>query len=304
MNALKWMLRLGLTAALVAVATIAGLRLWQHEMKEPWTRDGRVRADVINLAPDVSGLVAEVAVHDNQLVHRNEVLMRVDPQRYEQAVAQAKATLASRRAELAQRQDAARRRASVQSIVVAEEQVQAANFALTAAQAQVAQAEAALAAAELDLQRTEVRAPADGYVTNLTTFTGDYATAGRPALALVRSDSYYVYGYFEETRLARMSAGDAAEVRLLDGRRLRGHVDSISRGITDRDNPNGPALLSNVNPTFDWVRLAQRVPVRIALDAESRQTTLVAGTTCSVIVHPGARASAAQSGNESGKHEG
>ena len=294
MNAFKWVVRLGLTAALVTVAALAGLRLWQHEMKEPWTRDGRVRADVINLAPDVSGLVTEVAVRDNQLVHKHEVLMRVDPERYEQAVAQAKATLASRRAELAQRQDAARRRASVQSIVVAEEQVQAANFALTGAQAQVAQAEAALDAAELNLQRTQVRAPADGYVTNLTTFTGDYATAGRPALALVRSDSYYVYGYFEETRLARMNAGDAAEIRLLDGRKLQGHVDSISRGITDRDNANGPALLSNVNPTFDWVRLAQRVPVRIALDAESLKTTLVAGTTCSVIVHPVANVSTAQ----------
>ena len=294
MNALKLLLRLGLTVALVAVAAIAGLRLWQHEMKEPWTRDGRVRADVVNIAPDVSGLVTEVAVHDNQLVHRNDVLMRVDPERYEQAVAQAKATLASRRAELAQRQDAARRRASVQSIVVAEEQVQAANFALTGAQAQVAQAEAALDAAQLNLQRTQVRAPADGYVTNLTTFTGDYATAGRPALALVRSDSYYVYGYFEETRLARMNTGDAAEIRLLDGRRLQGHVDSISRGITDRDNPSGPALLSNVNPTFDWVRLAQRVPVRIALDAESLKSTLVAGTTCSVIVHPAGNAATAQ----------
>ena len=298
MNALKWLLRLSLTIALVAVATIAGLRLWQHEMKEPWTRDGRVRADVINLAPDVSGLVAEVSVHDNQFVHRDDVLMRVDPQRYEQAVAQAKATLAARRAELAQRQDAARRRASVQSIVVAEEQVQAANFALTAAQAQVAQAEAALDAAELNLQRTQVRAPADGYVTNLATFTGDYASAGRPALALVRSDSYYVYGYFEETRLARMHAGDAAEVRLLDGRRLQGRVDSVSRGITDRDNPNGPALLSNVNPTFDWVRLAQRVPVRIALDAESLKTVLVAGTTCSVIVHPAAANPSAQAASE------
>ncbi len=288
MNLLKSLLRLALTGALVAVAAFAGWRLWQHEMDEPWTRDGRVRADVVNLAPDVSGLVAEVAVHDNQFVRAGEVLMRVDPERYRQALAQARATLTARRAELAQRQDAAHRRAMVQRVVVAEEQIQAANFALTGAQAAVAQAQASLDAAELDLERTDVRAPADGYITNLATFTGDYATAGHAALALVRADSYYVYGYFEETRLARLAPGDAAQIRLLDGRRLQGHVDSISRGITDRDNAQGPALLSNVNPTFDWVRLAQRVPVRIALDPLPAGVALVAGTTCSVKVQPSA----------------
>jgi RND family efflux transporter MFP subunit len=282
---MKALVRFLITLTLFVLATLIGLALWRHYLYSPWTRDGRVRANVVNVAPDVPGLVAEVAVRDNQFVHRGDVLFRLDAERQRRALDQARAALAAREADLAQRRDALRRRAQFDGVVVAAEQTAAARMALAGAMAQLDEARAALAVAQLNLDRSEVRAPADGSITNLHVFAGDYAVAGRPALALVEAGSYYVYGYFEETKLPGLHAGDPAEVRLMSGGPvLRGHVDSLSRGITDRDNATGQELLSNVNPTFNWVRLAQRVPVRIALDEVPAGLELVAGMTCTVTV--------------------
>jgi multidrug resistance efflux pump len=129
-------------------------------------------------------------------------------------------------------------------------------------------------------------APVDGYVTNLAVYRGDYAIAGSPRLAIVDSHSFWVYGYFEETKLPHVRIGDQAEMRLMSGGVLRGHVESISRGIYDRDNPQSRELLADVNPTFNWVRLAQRVPVRIKIDSVPGDVLLSAGTTCTVVVTP------------------
>jgi len=146
-----------------------------------------------------------------------------------------------------------------------------------------------LAAAQLNLDRTEVRAPVDGYVTNLDIRVGDYANTGTPRLALIDSHSYWIYGYFEETKLPTVHVGDKVDIRLLaGGARLTGTVESIARGITDADNPTGADLLSDVNPTFNWVRLAQRVPVRVKIDADHLPvgTVLAAGMTATLIVRP------------------
>ncbi|WP_027793409.1 efflux RND transporter periplasmic adaptor subunit [Paraburkholderia acidipaludis] len=275
------------TAIIFVVAILVGRVLWVHYMDDPWTRDGRVRADVVNIAPDVSGAVVELPVHDNEFVHKGDLLMQIDPSHYQIAVEQAQAAVAARRAELTMRQDDAKRRADVDSLVVSQESRENASHAANSAQAQYEEATAALDAAKLNLERTRVISPVDGYVTNLQVFKGDYAIAGQAKLAVVDSHSFWVYGYFEETKLPHVRIGNQAEIKLMSGGTLQGHVESISRGIYDRDNPQSRELLADVNPTFNWVRLAQRVPVRIHIDTVPDGMILSAGTTCTVVVKPG-----------------
>lgn len=274
------------TAIVFVVAILIGRALWVHYMDEPWTRDGRVRAEVVNIAPDVSGAVVELPVRDNQLVHKGDLLMQIDPSHYQIAVEQAQAAVAARKAELQMRRDDAQRRADMDSLVVSKENRENATHTASAAEAQYQQALAALDAAKLNLERTRVVAPVDGYVTNLNVYRGDYAIAGTAKLAVVDSNSFWVYGYFEETKLPHVRVGDKADIRLMSGGTLKGHVESISRGIYDRDNPQSRELLADVNPTFNWVRLAQRVPVRVKIDSVPDGVLLSAGTTCTVVVTP------------------
>jgi RND family efflux transporter MFP subunit len=274
------------TAVIFIVAILIGRALWVHYMDEPWTRDGRVRANIINVAPDVSGAVVSLPVTDNQFVKKGDVLMQVDPSHYRIAVEQAQAAVAARKAELQMRRAEAARRADMDSLVVSKESRMNAAQTASSAEAQYQQALAALDAAKLNLARTTVVSPVDGYVTNLSVFRGDYATAGTPKLAIVDSHSFWVYGYFEETKLPHVKVGNRAEIRLMSGGVLKGHVESISRGIYDRDNPQSRELLADVNPTFNWVRLAQRVPVRIQIDQVPDGVLLSAGTTCTVVVSP------------------
>jgi RND family efflux transporter MFP subunit len=274
------------TTVIFAVAVLLGRTLWIHYMDQPWTRDGRVRADVVNIAPDVSGAVVALPVHDNQLVKKGDLLMQIDPSHYQIAVEQAAAAVAARKAELQMRRDDAKRRTDMDSLVVSKESMDNASHTASAAQAAYQQAQAALDAAKLNLERTRVVSPVDGYVTNLSVFQGDYATGGVAKLAIVDSHSFWVYGYFEETKLPHVAVGDKAQIQLMSGGVLEGHVESISRGIYDRDNPQSRELLADVNPTFNWVRLAQRVPVRIQIDRVPDGVVLSAGITCTVVVQP------------------
>ncbi|WP_343657487.1 HlyD family secretion protein [Paraburkholderia caribensis] len=274
------------TAIVFVVAILIGRALWVHYMDEPWTRDGRVRAEVVNIAPDVSGAVVELPVRDNQFVHKGDLLMQIDPSHYLIAVEQAQAAVAARKAELQMRRDDAQRRADMDSLVVSKENRENATHTASAAEAQYQQALAALDAAKLNLERTRVVSPVDGYVTNLNVYRGDYAISGSAKLAVVDSNSFWVYGYFEETKLPHVRVGDKADIRLMSGGTLKGHVESISRGIYDRDNPQSRELLADVNPTFNWVRLAQRVPVRVKIDSVPDGVVLSAGTTCTVVVTP------------------
>jgi len=280
-------LRYSITLALAVVAVWLGHLLWVRYMDSPWTRDGRVRADVVNIAPDVAGLVTQVVVHDNQLVHRGDVLFRIDQEHYRTAVAQAKALVEQRKVMLEMKRDQAIRRATLDDQVISRENREDSHLIASSAKAEYEAALAQLDQARLNLERTVVRAPVDGWVSNLLVRPGDFAQVGTPKLAVIDQHSFWVYGYFEEHKLALIQPGDPAEIRLLgSGRVLQGRVESIARGITDRDNPTDVRLLANVNPSFNWVRLAQRVPVRIALDALPKDLTLVAGMTCTVIVHP------------------
>lgn len=280
------------TLTILLAAVLIGQRLWTHYMDSPWTRDGRVRAEVINVAADVSGIVVEVPVRDNQMVKKGDLLMRIDPRRYEIAVQQAEALVASRKAILEMRRLNARRRAAMDNRVVSRESLDDASNTAAAAEADYQQALAILESARLDLERTRVLAPVDGYVTNLAVYAGDYARAGEPKLAVVDRHSYWIYGYFEETKLPHLKVGDPADVQLMSGESLRGHVESIARAIYDRDNPQSRELTADVNPTFNWVRLAQRIPVRIHIDEVPEGVLLAAGMTGTVIIRPQEEAAA------------
>lgn len=273
---------------LTVLATVAALfvvrHLWDYYTIAPWTRDGHVRADVVQVAPDVSGLVTRILVKDNQRVRRGQVLFVIDQDRYQLALQQAMATAAAQRATLAQaRREAARNRNL--SEVVATEVVEEGQARVQQGEAALAQAEAAVALAKLNLARTSVVSPVEGFLNDRLPRLGDYVTTGRPVLSMVDMDSFHVEGYFEETKLHGIRIGNPVTVRIMGERTLlHGHVQSIAAGIEDRDRSNGSNLLPNVNPTFNWVRLAQRVPVRIVLDDVPAEVRLVSGRTATVSV--------------------
>lgn len=274
------------TLLVLALALWIGRTLWINYMDTPWTRDGRVRADVINVAADVSGVVVDVPVRDNQLVKKGDVLMLIDPEHYEIAVKQAQALVASRKATWEMRKLNAKRRADMDSLVISSESRDDASNIASSTLADYELAQAQLDAAELNLKRTKVLSAVDGYVTNLNVHRGDYARIGEAKMAVVDKNSFWVYGYFEENKLPHVRVGDPADMQLMSGEVLKGHVESIARGIYDRDNPQSRELTADVNPTFNWVRLAQRVPVRIHLDQVPEGVVLAAGITCTVIVNP------------------
>jgi RND family efflux transporter MFP subunit len=282
------MLRVLVTLAVIAIAAVAGWYLWRTYEESPWTRDGRVRANVVNVAPDVAGAVVDIRVKDNQEVRIGDVLFVIDPARYQLAVSQAEAAQAGAKSVLDQREEEFARREKLSSISISDEALAQARAAALGAQASYDQATAELGTARLNLARTEVRSPVNGHVTNLLLDRGDYATAGRALVAIVDSDSYYVAGYFEETKLRNIRVGDPASIRLMGyPRPLTGHVQSVARAITDRENALGNDLIANVNPTFSWVRLAQRIPVRIAIDDVPDGITLSAGMTATIVVTQG-----------------
>lgn len=275
------------TLVVVAGAVLVGRHLWQYYLYEPWTRDAHIAADVIQVAPDVSGLVSEVRVQDNATVHRDDVLFVIDQARYRIALERARAALAQSRANVDQLEREARRDRQLKDLVAAET-VEERRSRLEQAEAAVATAQAAVDLAQLNLERSVVRSPADGRVNDRTVRVGDYVTAGKPVLAVLDTRSFRIDGYFEETRLHGIKPGDRADIHVMgeDGL-LSGHVQSIAAGIEDRYRSNGASLLPNVTPAFDWVRLAQRIPVRIAIDDVPDGTPLIAGRTATVSIHAG-----------------
>ncbi|WP_029911948.1 efflux RND transporter periplasmic adaptor subunit [Caulobacter sp. UNC358MFTsu5.1] len=276
--------RFAVTAAVVAAAVVGGRALWTHYQVDPWTRDGRVRADVVQVAPDVSGLVTKVEAVNDQTVKAGQPLFYVDRERYALALRQADANVAAARATLAQARRELVRNRTLGELVAAESTEQSASK-VEQAQAALAQADAARDVAKLNLERTVVYAPTDGFLSDLTLRTGDYVTAGKPVLALIDSRSFRVEGYFEETKLSGLRIGMPVSVRVMgEAQPLKGHIQSIAAGIEDRDRVAGANLLPNVNPTFSWVRLAQRVPVRVALDQTPADLRLIAGRTATVAV--------------------
>lgn len=312
MASMKPIVSRGLTLLVVAAAIVLGGFAWAHYTQAPWTRDARVRADVVTLAAEVSGPIVALSVQDNQFVRKGDLLLQIDPARYELAVlhaqravevaraalGQSQANIVANQALLKQRGSEEQRRRKLQSlsaisaeeweksrteVAVAQADLLREQSSLGLAQANVQLAQASLEQAQLDLQRTRLVAPVNGHVTNLLTRQGDFAQPGAALLALVDSDSFHVSGYFEETKLPRIQVGDRARIVLMSGETLRGTVESIAYAITDRENQPGSRLLANVNPNYTWVKLAQRVPVRLRLDPLDGQV-LRAGTTATVTI--------------------
>ncbi|WP_083942017.1 efflux RND transporter periplasmic adaptor subunit [Salinicola socius] len=278
-------LRILLTLVVVAIAVAAGIWLWNYYLFTPWTRDARVRAEVVTIAPDVSGWVRTLNVNDTDFVAKGDTLFEIDEARYQAALDQAQATVENREATLKLRQTEAQRRNQLSSRSISAEDRQIAQINSRVAAANLKQAQADLASARLDLERTRVVAPISGHVLNLQLAAGNYVTRGTSVMALVQSNSYYVMGYFEETKIPSIRVGDSAEVILMNGdTHLRGHVAGIGRGIADTNTSLNNQLLPQVQPTFNWVRLAQRIPVRITLDDIPDETLLSAGMTATVRV--------------------
>ena len=287
------------TLLVAALAIIAAWLVWNYYTQSPWTRDGKVRAEQVGVTPQVSGSILQLNVRDNQLVKAGDVLFRIDDTPYKIALLNARAQLAKAKAEVARAQaeqkkaasDASRRRHLSQNFISAED-LENANTALNtattnleAAKAVVGVAQATLDHAQWQLTQTEIKAPVDGWVTNLSTRVGDYAAVGHPVFALVDSRSFYVVGYFEETKLRNIRPGDSAQIILYSSKqKLQGHVSSIGRAIVDQSVESGGDLVANIKPNIPWVRLAQRVPVRIEFDHLPPDTILVSGTTCTVAI--------------------
>jgi len=298
-----WLLgRFAVTLTAVAIAAVIGWQLWIYYMDAPWTRDGRVRADVVQVAADVSGLVSDVRVHDNEAVTAGQVLFRIDAARFAIALRDAQANADSKLAAAQEAERETNRFRQLNTLSVSQEQQQQRSSTAAEAEAAYQQALAGRDLAALNLARSDVRAPVNGFITNFDMRPGDYVDAGRPLFALVDSDSFYVDGYFEETKLPRIKVGDRARVYLVgENAVIEGHVESIAGGIADRERQGSADLLANVNPTFSWVRLAQRVPVRIALDHVPADVHLVTGRTATVVIKderaPGFEATSAAGGS-------
>lgn len=273
-----------LTLLIVTFAVVVVWRMVMYYMFAPWTRDGHIRADIVQIAPDVSGLIQQVEVRDNQLVKRGQVLFSIDQDRFRLALRQAKAAVADRQETLAQAQREARRNRGLGNLVPGE-QLEESQSRVARAEVALMEAQVAVDSAQLNLDRSTIRSPVDGYVNDRAPRAQEFVTAGRPVLSVVDSHSFHIDGYFEETKLDGIHVGQHVDIRVIGDRaRLRGHVESIVAGIEDRDRSSGSNLLPNVNPAFSWVRLAQRIPVRIAFDDVPADFRMIAGRTATVSI--------------------
>ncbi len=281
---LPWGKRLA-TLAVLLVALVMALVTWDHYVMAPWTRDGRVRVQVASIAPQVSGEITELLVADNQFVNKGDVLYVIEPFDFEVSVREATAQVRQKAADLQVKQVQSERRQHLSSIATTPEEQQI--FAGTAVQAQAAfeTAQQNLAQAQVNLRRTQVRSPVNGYVTNLLLRVGDYAHLGSSNISVIDSDSYWIDGYFEETKMARLCVGDRVEAKLMGyAPPIVGRVSTVTRGIGVSNAAAGAQGLPNVDPVYTWVRLAQRVPVRIAIDKVPPGVPLVSGMTATVTV--------------------
>lgn len=284
MSAVLRLIRFLITLAVVAFAVFIVVQLWNVYMLAPWTRDGRVFAQTVVVAPEVSGTVVSVPLTDNEPVKKGQILYQIDRSRFQIALDQAEAQLAAAQLQAKKAQEDVARRKGLSGLI-SKEDVANTSIASEIASADVTGAQAAVDLARLNLQRSTLYAPVSGIVTHLRLQVGDYATAGHPYVALINTGSFQIIGYFEETKISKLHVGDAASIKLMGFHdRMTGHVSSIGAGIGDQNDAANPRGLPEVNPVFDWVRLAQRIPVYITIDHLPAGMVLASGMTCSVNV--------------------
>jgi multidrug resistance efflux pump len=271
------------TLAIFLVAVLVSLMVWDQYVIAPWTRNGRVRVQVASVAPQVSGQITQLRVADNQFVHKGDVLYQIEPFDFDVALRLSKALLEQREADWSVKDLQSERRKRLSDLSTSREEQQVFEGSARQAKAAVDAAREQVAQADISLKRTEVRSPVNGYVTNLLLRVGDYAHEGVSDISIVDTDSFWVDGYFEETKLAQSCIGDRAEVKLMGySTPIIGHVTTITRGVSVSNAATGAQWLPNVNPVYTWVRLAQRIPVRIAIDRVPPGMPLVSGMTGTV----------------------
>ena len=267
--------RTAITMALVILAFIAIFRAWVYYTESPWTRDARFSAEVVAIAPDVAGLITAVNVHDNQLVKKDQVLFTIDQPRYQKALEEAEADVAYYNALASEKRREAGRRNKLGIQAMSREEIDQSNNVLQTVLHQLAKAQATRDLAKLDLERTVIR---------LNVYAGEFITRGSTAVALVKQNSFYVLAYMEETKLEGVRPGYRAEITPLGSNRvLKGTVDSVAAGVTNSSSTNDSKGMATVDSNLEWVRLAQRVPVRIRLD-EQQSNLWPAGTTATVVI--------------------
>ncbi|OFC70307.1 efflux RND transporter periplasmic adaptor subunit [Alteromonas confluentis] len=277
-------IRIIITLAVIVAAVMSGRWVWDHYLYSPWTRDGKVQADIITIAPDVSGWVTKLAVQDNQQVKKGDVIFQVDVKRYQAVVDELQAQVRNETLalELA-RHEFSRREKLRQSNSISAEELESSRISADMAEASLDLAKANLASAQIDLERASITSPVDGTIVNLTLREGNYVSQGSPVLSVVAANSIYVTGYFEETKLPLIHEGQKATITLMSGGKpITGTVKSIGNAIADTNTSANGQLLPQVQQTFNWVRLAQRVPVDIELKEIPKDTRLVAGMTASI----------------------
>ena len=286
-------IKYAVTLIIIVLATLAAFTLYRLYLANPWTRDGQVRANVVGIAPRVSGPVIHVAVHDNQQVKTGDLLFEIDPTDFAAQVDVANGQLLNAQANLKQREQEVGRQSDLyQRKVSSQQEYQNAQDAYQAGQAQVTSAKASLELAKLNLGYTKLLAPVGGYITNMNTSAGTWVSAGQQLTALVDTSSFWIAAYFKETQLPGIQPGQKARITLMGYRRqpFTGTVRSIGWGIfvQDGSSAGGTHMLPSVNPTIDWIRLPQRFPVRIQVEGQT-PVPLRIGQTVSVAVMPGSQ---------------
>ncbi|TBL82154.1 HlyD family secretion protein [Hafnia alvei] len=273
------------TAIVCAIAITAGWWAWNYYMQSPWTRDGKVRAELVNITPEVSGKIIKVNISDNQQVKQGDLLFVLDPTPFEIALSNANAAMAKAESDLAKANHEATRRGNLPRNVISAEDLDEAQLNAQAMKANYKSAQSNLEQAQWNLHHTNIYAPVSGFITNLQTRVGNYASIGSPLVVLIDINSFYVMGYFEETKLKHINIGNNVDITLYNGNiPLQGRVESIGRAIYDQSVESSDNMLLNVKPNVPWVRLAQRVPIRIKLENIPKDVLLVAGTTCTISV--------------------
>lgn len=275
------------TIPLVALAGSIVINKIEQIEQYPWTRDAQVRAHIIQITPRVTGPIINLAINDDSEVKKGDLLFEIDPSIYqadlEKAVAQQQqANEQLKKAKNEESRSLALSRRQPGSVPVLN--LNNLHIAVTTAQANLAAAKAVVNEAKLNLAFTKVTAPADGYITNLNLREGTQVVANQPTVALIDKHSFWVEGFFKETDLKEVNQGDKGMITLMmhPDKPFEGNITSIGYGISQQDGSTGNSLLPNVNPNFEWIRLAQRIPVKFHFELPENGIQLRVGTTASV----------------------
>ncbi len=286
---IKKIIKLLLTLSIIGAAGFFAYNKYRVYIDNPWTRDGQVRTQVIQVTPRVNGMVIKIHVVDNQEVKIGDLLFEIDPSQYQVKLNQSEARLQRTREAAKGTKIEFERVKNIYTKdkgAVSQKDLVRNETNYYKSLADIDSSEEAVNTAKLNLSYTKVFAEVDGYVSNINFQIGSQATANKAILALVDENSYWVFGFFREDTIPEVKIGDIAMVTLLayPDIPLSGKVESIAWGIAHSDGNPGNNLLPSVKPVFQWIRLAQRIPVRIKLDTLPEEIKLRFGLTASVMV--------------------